>query len=521
MSDSGQKLVTIGIDAPNYDLLNKWISQGLLPNIKALMSEGYQCDLHHKKYYRNENCWKIFSQTKFSGSSGFKYSADRYEFEYDRLNDELQDAFYGLGDKKRVCSFDLPIPFAKNVNGIQINGWASELSDSVAQSDPPELIAEIEKTFGGDPKLEGISPKYNNEKKLLYRSYPLPSVYNQTELYKLTDQLIASVNRRTAISCSLLAKEPWDLFLTCFCESHTANHLLWHLDNDGPIKFEGPKRLAILEVTQAIDRAIGEIKNNLLKCQSLVVYSIDHTAQNLMDIPSMVFLPEILFRWSFNGQAAIGSKDLKAELDSFDYLFYPHWKNEIESLLTPLGRQLLVPPTILDGIGDPLSWNPASWYRDCWPKMRAFALPSVSDGYIRLNVKGRERQGVVEQARFQEEIDVLIKLLNSLVNLRTREPMVEKIIQVRAHANELTKLPADLIVCWANKQPADAVDLPGLGQIGPVPFFRTGGHVAHGTDINNFFVVSGPAAQRIKDNNNGLTSMELDQLAKLMLSVFE
>lgn len=516
-----QKLVTIAIDAPNHDLLLGWISNGFLPNLKELISGGYQCELNHKKYYRNENCWKIFSQPTFLEATGFKYSKESYQFEYDRLEGEWQNAFYSLGNKKRVCSFDLPVPFANDVNGIQINGWATEVSDSVAQSDPPYLITEIQKKHGDDPKLEGVDPIYNKQKKLFYRSYSLPSIYNQKELCKLADQLISSVGRRAEICCSLLEKESWDLFLTCFSESHTANHLLWHFDNEHPVKFPSSKRAAILEVTQAIDLAIGKIKKSLSDEQSLVVYTIDHTAQNSMDVPSMIFLPEILFRWSFNGDAAISDESSSASLDPIKLEFGAHWKHEVLSLLTPLGREMLLSPITLDAIGDPLSWNPASWYRECWPKMRAFALPSVSDGYIRLNVKGREKWGLIEPTDFLNELDNLTRLLYTLVNPRNGEPLVEKIIQIREDPNELPNLPADLIVCWSSNKIADVVDIPNFGRIGPVPFFRTGGHVAHGTDIKNFFVVSGPAAHVMKINNRGMSSISFDKLPKLLLSVIE
>jgi predicted AlkP superfamily phosphohydrolase/phosphomutase len=45
------------------------------------------------------------------------------------------------------------------------------------------------------------------------------------------------------------------------------------------------------------------------------------------------------------------------------------------------------------------------WYQPAWPRMEAFALPSFSEGYVRLNVRGRERDGIVDPADFGRTAD--------------------------------------------------------------------------------------------------------------------
>lgn len=37
--------------------------------------------------------------------------------------------------------------------------------------------------------------------------------------------------------------------------------------------------------------------------------------------------------------------------------------------------------------------QPAMWYHPAWKGMRAVALPSFSEGYVRLNARGREQEG--------------------------------------------------------------------------------------------------------------------------------
>lgn len=139
-----------------------------------------------------------------------------------------------------------------------------------------------------------------------------------------------------------------------------------------------------------------------------------------------------------------------------------------------------------------MSWNPANWYRALWPAMRAFALPSVADGYIRLNVEGRERRGVVPPAEYQDLLDELSKRLTQVVNPATGKALVKEVIQIRRHPEERSEIPPDLVVVWEDLPPACALDSPDLGRIGPLPYFRSGGHVAHGADIENLLVARGP-----------------------------
>ena len=127
------------------------------------------------------------------------------------------------------------------------------------------------------------------------------------------------------------------------------------------------------------------------------------------------------------------------------------------------------------------------WYHPAWPRMRAFALPSFSEGYVRLNVRGREQHGIVAPEDYHRVCDEVEALLREVRDARTGTPMVAKIRRTREAALDSDPhLPdADLIVLWA-AQPTDVVDTP-LGRIGPLPFQRTGSHVERG-----FLLASGP-----------------------------
>lgn len=95
------------------------------------------------------------------------------------------------------------------------------------------------------------------------------------------------------------------------------------------------------------------------------------------------------------------------------------------------GRSPAPSPAQQEADGDPLSWNPANWFKPLWPGMRAFALPSVSDGYIRLNVRGREAMGLVEPTDFDAVLDALTELVLGLVNPHTGRAAVVRVVRTR------------------------------------------------------------------------------------------
>ena len=51
----------------------------------------------------------------------------------------------------------------------------------------------------------------------------------------------------------------------------------------------------------------------------------------------------------------------------------------------------------------------------------------------------------------------------------------------------MDRSPADLMVLWHDDLTADSVEHPRLGQIGPIPYFRSGGHATEG-----FVIARGP-----------------------------
>jgi len=140
------------------------------------------------------------------------------------------------------------------------------------------------------------------------------------------------------------------------------------------------------------------------------------------------------------------------------------------------------------------------WYRHLWKDMEAFALPSFSDGYVRINLKGREENGIVAGEDFKATVDRVCRELNKLTCARTGTKMVKRLEVMRETGFESDpKLPdADIVICWQEEFATDFVTHPDLGKIGPVPHFRAGSHRHTG-----FMIASGAKIKSNEQITNG------------------
>jgi len=130
-------------------------------------------------------------------------------------------------------------------------------------------------------------------------------------------------------------------------------------------------------------------------------------------------------------------------------------------------------------------WHPAAFYRDAWARLPAFVIPGYSDAQVRINLAGREREGLVARDDYERECDDVEAFLRACRDGATGAPVVRDVHRVRGDDPESPEgPPADLIV---QLEDADALEHPEVGAVGPMVAMRTGGHSMAG-----FADVAGP-----------------------------
>jgi predicted AlkP superfamily phosphohydrolase/phosphomutase len=500
-----QKVIAIGLDAADPVLLEQWMAQGHLPNLHRLRQQSAYGRLTSVNHYKAETPWTTFLTGALPEHSGYwggiKVIDGTYAVENVGAYDfEEYPPFYALGEDYRVAVFDMPKgTLAETVNGVQVLGWGAHSPGTPSHSLPAQVLPDLIQRYGQHPALHRDHGDW----------------WDEAYLTRLFRALKTGIDRRSAICRDWLQQESWNLFLTVFGETHSAGHDFWCLSQpDHPLYPHLRQRNRelpddpMLEIFQAVDRAVGELVAIAPADADIIIFSVHGSDNNTTDVPSMFFLGELLYRFSFPGKVMIAPGRAGAPVPP--PLLSPKrktWTGEIWQLKHDpnllrrfLRRSLpsskhhyidrwlgtaqtpdLASPQQLRAQGDPFFWQPVSWYKPFWAKMPAYALPSFSEGYIRINLKGREPQGIVDPADYEALCHELTQQLLALTNPRTGEPVVKQVMRSRQSPLETDpKLPgADLIVEWADV-PADVIDSPQLGRIGPVPYRRTGSHRARG-----------------------------------------
>lgn len=509
----GTRVVAIGLDAADPDIVEPWIRAGKLPNLARLVDEGAYGRLRNHVAYlgdsaplsSTEAAWVMLQTGVGPNTSGYwdvvEYDSLRYRstFCQNRGGYDYRhyQPFFALGDEFRVAAFDLPVSaIVPGVDGLQLQGWGGHFPFVKPGSSPTSLLKDIVARYG------------SNE--VLYRDHGV--FWNPRYLKWLEESSIRSARTRGQICRDLLDREPWDLFLAVFGETHGASHDLWFASDREHVLHSawGGGHDPLLSVFQAIDGEIGSLMERAGSDVTFACYSAHGMQANVTDLFCFLVLPELLYRFSFPGRFAIARGGSGPPRPPFTqgrhaYWFEEIWKQRVAGGALRQRLQSLLPawltwaphrdlhfPYLSILAGPQAGWMPALWYQKAWPRMRCFSLPSFADGHVRINLQGRESQGIVCAADYSAECDRISEFLLSARNGRTGRPIVRDVLRTRSTAGaDDPRLPhADLVVLW-EEGPADVVDSPHVGRIGPVPFYRTGGHRNEG-----FLALRGPGVAK-------------------------
>ena len=531
-------VIAIGLDAADPKIIEKWIAKGHLPNLSRLRQQGSYGRLHNTINYSGtpsetsatERLWVMFSTGCLPNKTGYwgpvTYDASNYQVNHDTVNGAYDykeyPQFYALGENYRVAVFDIPVSaLSEDIKGLQILGWGGHAPHTPSHSLPREALPDIIKQYAKNP--------------ILHQDYGY--WWDRAYSDRIRKGLKVSISNRAKICRDILKQENWDLFITVFGETHSAGHDFWHLSQaDNPLyPYKKEASDPMLQAFQDVDRAIGEILAEVPEDTSVVVFAVHGMENNVTDMFSMTFLPELLYRYNFPGKFGLARGKLGVKLRSpFTNPRRKSWSGEVwqrryhpnplkrwlmpwipskyDQLLGEGEEPALTSPYELREQGVPLNWMPAMWYQRHWSKMKAFALPAFAAGHIRLNLQGREHSGIVALSEYESICAELTQYLYRLTDARTGASIVKDVVRTRTIDNALSDDSAlpdpDLVVLW-QEQPSDVVDSPDFGRIGPITYYRSGGHRPDG-----FLLVKSPD---VKPNSD----LPLGQVIEIAPTILE
>jgi predicted AlkP superfamily phosphohydrolase/phosphomutase len=480
-----RKILMIGLDGYEASVGDAMMAEGQLPALKRLRERSACFLLDQGRIAKRTGLiWEQFS----SGLAAARWSAIDFDTESYavRQPDTLLTPFVTSLSSHTVV-FDVPyfnLDCAQRTQGL-VN-WGAHDAGVKPSSRPTNLQQEIIARFGAYPA-----------KQWLY-GFVWPSA---EKAQTMADDLIHATEVRSKAARWLLTERlpNWDLGIIVVSELHSAIEAMWHgIDPQHPLHglpSSIPAGKGVRAIYRAVDKLVGEL-TEAVPDASIVLFSLNGMGANNSDVASMVLLPELLYRHAFykpymrpidwptdkNGipilsDEQVWEKEMRVAIVGQPPVSGNRLLQKARRIAGRLAHRLLpksltrLLPKTYAGV----DWMPAARYQPFWPDMRAFAVPSYTDGCVRINLAGREAKGKVGLHEYTALCNEIEALLHACRNPLTGEPVVKTIERCGgADPLQLGPSESDLVVIW-NSAPLGFLH-PELGRIGPIPYRRTGGH---------------------------------------------
>ncbi len=477
MNDGKQRVLVIGLDAFEFGLAEKLMGEGRLKNLSKLIGESALFKLHHDDRARFTGLgWEHFSTGK-GPEAQQRWSAVNFDPKSYTVQQTQSPSpsFLAASDTPAVV-FDLPyfdLEAAKNAQGL--TRWGAHDPGSEGFARPGGLRDEVNARFGPYPAGEWIY------------GFTWPSADKTRAAGAALSQ---AVSLRGEITNWLLAERlpDWQLAVTVVSETHSAIEQFWHgVDADHPLHglpSGEAARDALIGVYEALDAFIADL-SAAFPDALLMAFSIHGMGPNTSDLPAMFLLPELLYRDAFarpyareRGWAASlpDGTPLLAEGETWDNVMREivPWPDAATGLLARLKGLFGGRASRARDLTVSTGWMPATRYASFWPTMPAFAMPAYYDAWVRINLAGREQQGLVSLEDYPAQRQRICDLLRACRDVSNGKPAVEKINFPDKAPHDIGPTEADIYVTFAPN--IAGLHHPELGTIGPVPYRRTGGH---------------------------------------------
>lgn len=415
-SRSRLRVLAIGIDAAELRLVRALADRGDMPTLRRLLDEGASGIVASPADIGGTAVWPTFlaaaSLWQHEKYSYWSWDPKRMRIDFEEF--ESLRPFWRVPEvaNRRVGVLDVPYaPPPTPLQGFEIAGWgAQDFSLGPPRVWPPSLA----------PRLRAVAGQH-----------PIDRVFDASAWAwlpeDLLDRCIDAVQRRGRLIEHLLEEESPELFITVFSESHFASHMLWHTAEgvDHPHTPPPPDGPGLVDLFRELDRQIERVLMRAGDETAVLVFSLNGMRDGL----GVPLLLDPLLR-------AVGLAAWVPE---------PGLSTLRRRTPTALKRlyQRFTPAAVKLGLtrfGMIPSYD--------WSRTQAFPLPTSQHGWIRVNLKGREADGIVEPSEYDRLCGEIERLLGQL-RMEDGTPVVDGVVRTSSNnpAGVAGRLP-DLVVHW-------------------------------------------------------------------------
>ena len=489
---SKKRLLVLGFDGMDVELVRSWAAAGYLPTFRRLLERFAWTDYVDPPEHLSGTIWTSINTGLGPLRHDFyfftRYVGGSYRMRLARADDLKSDCFWKWFAQSgfRLTLADVPL-FKPDpeYGGKQLLGWGQHDLPWKTPSVPRGLLSSLSTRFG---------------------THPVPYCHNYSaetdSLLDFRSGLLIGIERRTALLKSLIGAPDWDLFYGVYSEPHCAGHLMWHLE-DASHPWHSQEQLGIVghalrDIYAAIDRGLGELMATADTNTTCVLFFSHGMGPNYHGDH---LFPEFVDR--FNHQWTGESSDLgkgNGRCGMFDFV----WRSSVGRI--PLASRSCVkqrlPMHLRGWITTKRQQNPR-----VWSQMPGFSLPMDVFSSLRVNLLGREPQGRIAPGdEYRRYLDAFTAELSQLINIDTGETAVERVFRADKHHDPSTigSCP-DLIVWWRKTAPIRGIRSARLGPIaGDFTDIRSGEHVMRG-----MLLLSHPRAKQGRHAIAGMKGLDI------------
>ncbi|MDE3041408.1 MAG: alkaline phosphatase family protein [Nitrospirota bacterium] len=404
-------LVIFGLDGGDAGFIQRWAQEGYLPTIASIMQRGCRGEISGPELMSTQGAWlSLFSGVSRS-EHGYYYNRQLMPGTYDLRNVSVHDThvlpFWSrlLNGSKKVAIIDAleaePLP---GLPGVQLANWAVQQQYNSAivppSAEPASLLSDVHGQVGSPIHIEVFKPN--------------SSFSEDLEAYRL---MLKRIEEKGALCRRFLAQDRCDLAVITFVEAHTAAHRLWDYRPEGirhtDATSEGSKlSTAIREVYQAIDRELGLLLKQLPDESNIFIISLF----GMKDLYPTTGLIEAFCRQLEYQAPAHGSLNSVNPLTLLRRAFGPDVRARMSRFLPRRLQMRLETDRFRTETN--------------WAKTKAFSIPALNTSFVRVNLRGREPQGIIEPGPEYERLLSQIEAdLRQLVDVRSGKASVERVIR--------------------------------------------------------------------------------------------
>ena len=394
------QVLIIGVDGATFDLIDPWVAEGRLPNIARMLERGARGPLESTVIPNSFPGWTscttgvnpakhgIFNALIRKNLTEYRMSVvNARDIRYERIWQILSRDGFRVGAMNVPCSYP-PV----EVNGFLIGGMLSPSLDSEFTY-PPGLIKDVI-AHTGDYIID-------------LRSKHIPRE-------QMRDELLRSTELRGAAMRHLLETNDLDFAMMVFTETDRAQHYFWaDMDSNHPAwNADRGARFGdvIRRVYEAVDVEIGRLVDTVGPDTQVYIVSDHGFGPQNTYVYINRYLIEMGHLTSFIVED-VGQKVRHATRDLLESVGLLDTARAVRNSLfgTPetaldsdmKSGQMATKRSNIDRIIENIDWS----------KTVAYAL--VPRG-VRINLKGREPQGIVEPADYETVRDRVMADLKTL-----------------------------------------------------------------------------------------------------------